>query len=298
MALVTTPTQTWNQENGYLQKPIYANWIGIMFLALPILSFANTMISLDLSLPAAKPVVMTWIFIHHLLCSLAAAMSVIIISKPSYLLVIGISSYLFVLKIFQIVFLELKPNALDGMELLFCAAVIAGFLKTQIRIPYLHPEARLWKRQSRLAYAMRGILLSKGVKFPIVILDCSTGGAFVKLDERLFDKGKYLGHDRRKRYLPMNAIMTPDEFLAARKARDLYPKGIGEIISIQIQTFPSLDNPFKGKDIVVEAQVVWSTQVTDPYHFGLGLKFMGMNFQDKLKLKRYIHIIHRAIKCG
>lgn len=133
-------------------------------------------------------------------------------------------------------------------------------------------------------------MLVHGIKFPLVVLNVSDGGAFVKLDERIFQEGTEESEERRHdgagRFPTVNQT---ERFIALRNMHE-YPK-MGDVISVAIETLEGLDSPFKKNRLVTLAEVVWVTKATDPYQYGLGLKFTKLSFMNRTRLRRYLKLL-------
>ena len=272
---------------GYCRKPIWIYLAAMGYLMIPILTLIGMMGDGNLW-AQLKPLVTTRLFLQVFFCSVTAALAVLIVTRYSLMLLLVLSAYFIGFKVIQF-FMSGWGTSLDFIVVSFWLAAPVLFLTTSLRLAYTKPETRWWKRSPRYPHLTRGTLYSKGVKFPVVMINFSVGGAFVKLDERLFDTQKGIdSKERREHRAAAHPSMTPEEMIIARKTVDRYPTAQEDRVRIVVKTMPSLGNPYPDHLFESEALVVWTTKVTDPLQHGLGLKFMNQTLMEKIKIRRYL----------
>lgn len=272
---------------GYRRKPKWMYIVPCVYLLFPLtiviqLFRANPMVS-SMQTFLTQPTLMLDIF-----CSVSAALCILIVSRYSLIYLVGLTVYFVGFKLFQL-YVGGWSTSFELSIVAFWFAAPLLFLTTTLRLPYFYPEARWWKRPPRVSHNTRGTLYFNGVKFPVIMMDFSYGGAFVKLDKRLYNENSGDGDQRRERTEVHHPFMTAEEKIIAHKSLNKYPC-TNESVHLVMKTAPGLDSPYKGELFEAEANVVWSTKAVDPMQHGLGLKFTGMSFKEKLKLKRYLKL--------
>ena len=118
---------------------------------------------------------------------------------------------------------------------------------------------------------MPGILALGNIKFPVVTLNFSAGGIFLKLDENKIIKDTELERD-----LPN------------------FPHQIGRVVDLEIDVIAEARGLFKQQKFFTRAKVVWCPKEDSPYKYGLGLQFIDQSAQAKKQLKRYAHLLKSA----
>lgn len=273
---------------GYRRKPKWIYIIPCIYLLFPlailIQIFSQNPVIGKLQILLTQPTLMLDVF-----CSVSAALCILIVSRYSLIYLAGLTVYFVGFKLFQLY--------VGGWETSFELSIVAFwfaapllFLTTTLRLPYFYPEARWWKRPPRFAHKSKATVYFNGVKFPVVMMDFSKGGAFVKLDRRLFNEGADEKEEHRHdKSAGSHPFISPEERIRAHKSIDKFPK-TNETVHIVIKTAPGLDNPYEGGLFETEAVVVWSTKAVDPLKNGLGLKFTGLKFSEKRKLQKYLKL--------
>ncbi len=271
---------------GYWHKPFLAKLLAVGYLAFPVVFWwqmrhAPAGLQSELMSPL--------VFAQELFCAVTAATALLWVTKPSLFYLIFLTAYFLGFKLYQF-----SNNTLDSsselVATMFWFAAPAVLLASQARLAYLEPARRWWQRPERHVHPTGAQALAHGVKFPMVVMNMSAGGAFVKLDERIFHEGKPEEDEKRSDGAGRFPSVTSAERLIAVRNMHEFPK-LGETISIAIETQPGLDSPFPNNRFVVLAEVVWVTKVTDPYKHGLGLKFTGLSFAMRLRLNRYLQLL-------
>ncbi len=289
---------------GYWQKPQLVKLLAFGYLAFPLMfwwrmhqGFAGPVGS-GWATGVAAGAGANWmspaVFGQELFCAVSAAVALLWVSRPSLFYLIFLSIYFFGFKFYLFLHHGIDtPLEVTGMMFWFAAP--ATLVASRARLAYLEPERRWWKRPERYVHSTVAHVLVRGVKFPLVVLNLSVGGAFVKLDERIFQELPEGAEDKRRdghrgRGPGRALTMTGAERLLARKEIHAYPR-LGEIVSVAIETLSGLDSPFPKNRFVTTAEVVWVTKVTDPYQYGLGFKFTGLSVPDRLRLRRYLKLL-------
>jgi hypothetical protein len=271
---------------GFWQKPQLAKLLAAGYLAFPLIFWWQMRHA-----PAGlgEGAMSTLVFAQELFCAVTAATALLWVSKPSLIYLIFLSVYFLGFKLYHF-----SSGALDTpaevAATMFWFAAPTALLASQARLAYTEPERRWWKRPERYAHPTGAQALARGVKFPLVVVNFSRGGAFVKLDERIFQQDVDDAREKRKDAAGRFPSVTSVERLIAVKNMHEYPK-MGEVISVAIETLPGLDSPFKSNRFVTRAVVVWVTKATDPYQHGLGLQFVNVSFLDALRLRRYFQLL-------
>lgn len=274
---------------GFCRKPLTIYLIAGCYIAIQAAALLLRTREADFQLDIAS-LMSSSVFWQELFCSVTAAIAIVIVSRYSLIYLIGLSIYFIGFKIYQFYGRGWDPSIdLAVVGFWFIAPLV--FLTTKLRVPYTHPETRWWKRHPRFPHISRGTLYFHGIRFPILMMNLSADGGFVKLDERLFAAKRDMDNEeRREHYSSAHPFMTPDEMLIARRSVDRFPSYDGDIIRIVVKTLPSLDNPYPNQLFEAGAKVCWVTQETDPVHYGLGLKFIEQSFWDKIRLRKYLHL--------
>ncbi len=179
--------------------------------------------------------------------------------------------------------------------------VSAVMLVSTLRIPYLNPRTRWWKQQERYVEILKGILLCQEIKFPIVALNVSEGGIFVKLDERTIHE--QTPHDANGPEQPLvnrrrhdgldNPFLEAGDIPKSAENLSKFPDHVGQKVSLQIAMHPDQVKKIDWELFATPAEVVWLSKPGSPYRFGLGLKFMNQNSDQK---KIWNHFLSRLNK--
>lgn len=273
-------------STGYWQKPQLAKLLAFGYLAFPaIFWWQMRQTSAGITNDMMSPLVFT----QELFCAVTAAIALLWVTKPSLFYLVFLSAYFLGFKVYQFSNSSLDtPLEVAGMMFWFAAP--ATLLASQARLAYLEPQRRWWKRPERYVHPTGAQVLSRGAKFPLVVMNVSACGAFVKLDERIFHEVVEGQDEKRRDGAGRFPSVTSAERLIALRNMHEYPK-LGEVVSIAIETQAGMDSPFPKNRFVTLAEVVWVTKVTDPYQYGLGLKFTGMSFRDRSRLRRYLKLL-------
>jgi hypothetical protein len=281
---------------GFLKKPQSIQTVGFFFILLPLLMILQQGFSSGFSLTTLSEYIVSDSFLHDSFCSVIAVGALLAFNRLGWLVFVSIGLYFIFVKF---AYFHWNPNhlihPLDIAVIFYWFSAIALVTVTHFRLPYLRPEVRWWVRGHRIPHTVPGAVLYKGMKFPVISMDFSKGGVFVKLDERLFQPNSTSG-DRRASQKLHSRLLTPDELIVASKHADAYPTRKNETIRVQLATFPSMDNPFENNIFEAEATIVWTTKETDPMHYGLGLRFKNMPFPMKHNIKKYLKLVTKVNK--
>ncbi len=270
---------------GYRKKPTWIYIVATCLILIPLLSY------IELHLRGGYAAIPKELFYQEIFCSASAAIAILIVTRFSLLYFIGLSTYFLGFKLIQ-VYSGGWGTPFEMAVIVFWLAAPVLFLATSLKIPYLNPEARWWTQEKRFTHMSRGTLVYKGIKYPIVMIDFSVGGAFVKLDERIFKEVPKDGQDKRNEKTAgiRHPFLDAKEKLIAKNSVEDYPR-VEDRVSLKVQTLPGLDIPYKAGYYEVNAEVVWATKATDPIQYGLGLKFKHDHLIEKLKLNRYLYVL-------
>lgn len=262
---------------GFWHKPNLVKVLAAGYLAFPLIFWWQSRYA-----PAGlgEDVMSGSVFAQELFCAVSAATALLWVTRPSLFFLILLTVYFVGYKFFQF-----SNGVLDtpteAAGTLFWFAAPTALLLSQARLVYTQPERRWWKRPERHAHPTGGQALCRGVKFPLVVVNGSPYGAFVRLDERVFKPEEGDG--------TFPSLTAAERLIAVRNIGS-YPR-IGDEISVAIETLPGLDSPFKHNRFVTHARVVWVTKVTDPCQHGLGLRFTRVSPLQRARLKRYFRLV-------
>lgn len=274
---------------GYWHKPQLAKLLAAGYLAFPLIFWWQMRHAAEGLMTGPMSPMVFW---QELFCAVTAATALLWVSKPSLFYLIFLSVYFLGFKLFQFSNHTLDTPAEVAGTMFWFAAPVA-LMASQARLAFLEPERRWWNRPERHKHATGAQLLVRGVKFPMVVMNLSAGGAFVKLDERIFQEpveGDEKRHDAAGRF---PSVTSAERLIALRHMHE-YPK-LGDVISIAVETQAGLDSPFPSNHFVTSAEVVWVTKVTDPYQYGLGLQFTGLTVMNRIRLSRYLKLLPSPI---
>lgn len=271
---------------GFWQKPQLSKFLAVGYLIFPAIYWWQARYG-SAGMDAAA--MSSWVFARELFCAVTAATALLCVTKPSLFYLIFLSVYFVGFKIFQF-----STGVLESptqiVATMFWFAAPTALLASQARLAYTEPARRWWKRPERHTHTTGAQALCRGIKFPLVVINFSRSGAFVKLDERIFQQQVDQEHEKRDDGAGrFPSVSSAERLIALRNMRE-YP-GIGDEINIAIETLPGLDSPFKANRFAARARVVWVTKATDPYQYGLGLQFMRVSFMNQLRLRRYFKLI-------
>lgn len=276
---------------GFRQKPALINVLGFAFLALAVMTLLGGVLKQDLRYASES------IMRQDFFCEATAALALAAVTRVGYLYFMALSAYFFAFEAAYLLWIG-GEGPFKGAVLAVWAIAFGVMAVTRIRFPYLFPETRWWKRPPRVVHQAGGMMYFKGIKFPIVMMDLSNRGTFVKLDMRLLESEFQKPDEERRRHGGFDATtLSPEERILARKSIGLYPQ-MKDRVAIVVKTLSGLDNPFDGNFFETEAQVVWTTKITDPMRWGLGLKFMDLNHSNHSKLKSYLRYYRQALSAG
>ncbi|MFT5206476.1 MAG: hypothetical protein ACI9CF_000214 [Candidatus Omnitrophota bacterium] len=271
---------------GYRKKPAWIYVVATFLILIPLLSY------IELHLRGGGfATIPKELFYQEIFCSASAALAILIVTRFSLLYFLGLSTYFIGFKLIQ-VYSGGWGTPFELAVIVFWLTAPLLFVTTSLKIPYLNPAARWWTQEKRFTHMSRGTLNYKGIKYPIVMIDFSAGGAFIKLDERIFKEVPKDDKDKRdeKSIGIRHPFLDAKERLVAKNSMEDYPS-VEDGIKLKVQTLPGLDIPYKEGYYEVNAEVVWATKATDPIQYGLGLRFKHDSLIEKLKLSRYLYVL-------
>ena len=173
-----------------------------------------------------------------------------------------------------------------------------AFLVTNLRRPYLNPGVRWWQREDRIRFVSHIVMVHCGVSFPMVTLNLSMGGAFVRLDERAFvDLNEGIEGevrvDRRKASAAGEVMLSPEEIFEAHEQFGIYPRNLGDRVILRMQAIPEAANLAPAPIFESEAEVVWTPAPWDSHRFGLGLRFINRTRTERHWLSNYLKLLEK-----
>ncbi len=274
---------------GYRHLPQLSRMLAVGYLIFPAVMWWQMR---HAPAEAVSDLMSPMVFAQELFCAMTAATALLWVTRPSLFYLIFLTVYFLGFKVYQF-----SNQALDTpwevAGTMFWFAAPAVLLTSQARLAYLEPARRWWRRSDRVEHATGGQILVNGVKFPVVMMNLSAGGAFVKLDERIFQTGYDAESEKRKDALGRFPSVTSAERLIAVKNMGSYPK-IHDVVHLTVETLASMDSPFHENQFEVTAEVVWTTKATDPYQNGLGLKFHKVSLQTNHRLRKYLRLFPKT----
>ncbi len=249
---------------GYRKKPgiIYA--IGAVYLILPLLTLFQIARALDFSPSLIIQAVVSSYYLTEVFCAVTAAAAVLAVSRLSFFYLLGLGAYAVGIKASS--FLNDPTSALspiDFFALCFWLAVTLLFLFSTLRIPYLYPQTRWWKRPPRYSLETPSLLAVDHLQFPVLTLNLSGGGAYI-------------------RSAPLVQSMVG------------FPNRLGTRACLELRIHKDASDIF-GEDVFKQnVEVAWVSKSKDIYRYGLGLKFVGQSGGDLKKLNAYFKFLRQA----
>ncbi len=285
---------------GYPKKPWWVYALALSYGVIPIMTLVQFGLESGFSKLYLKNLVVHPYFLVEAGCALTAALSVLVVTRFTFGYFVGLGMVSVGLRVFDLASGSALGTAFDVLLLAFWLGVTSFVVATRIRAPYLNPELRWWTQSERVRFVSRGALGFRGLEFPIVTLNLSAGGAFAKLDERLFPDlyensrdGRPVVADRRKRDASGDVLLSKDQISLAREQLDAYPTRLGEIVHVRIQTLPDAANATLSPVYECDAEIVWSAPSDSPYRFGLGLRFVGRSRAQRRALREYLKLLEQ-----
>ncbi len=285
---------------GYRKKPAWIYVISTLYFLSPLLILAQFYVKVDHSLPFLRQIMVSDFFLMELFGAWSAALAILIVSRISFLYYLTLSFYTIGVKLYNLRFNSLFEYPFDFIVLAFWFLITLLFLFTTLKVPYLNPQARWWTQPKRLTSFALGTIMARGIKFPIVTLNISSTGLFVKLDERAINsvlqsyKTEGSGEEKRKAQALGKLLLSPEELDTAARNLPAYPAKLGEKTIVQIQTIPAAASLFPKGLLEASAEVVWATKPGSKYRCALGLRFIDQTSADKKKFQAYVHLLNKA----
>lgn len=275
--------------------------ISALYFLSPLLILAQFYVKVDHSLPFLRQIMVSDFFLTELFGAWSAALAILIVSRISFVYYLALSFYTIGVKLYNLRFNSLFEYPFDFVVLAFWFIITLLFLFTTLKVPYLNPQARWWTQAKRLTSFALGAITARDIRFPIVTLNISSTGLFVKLDERAINSvlqsykaGDSSEGEKRKAQALGKLLLSPQELDIAAKNLPAYPAKLGEKITVQIQTIPTAAGLFPKGLLEAPAEVVWATKPNSKYRCALGLRFIDQTPTDKKKFQAYVHLLNKA----
>ena len=236
---------------GCSRKPRSITLMALAFALLPLLIPAQALAVAGGSWSLAGRVLCSGYFLQEALLSWSAALAVFIVSRWSFVYFVLLSVYVLTTRVTYLVQHPYLDHPVSVGITGFWFVVVAWFLGSTLKTPYLHPQLRWWTRPARVSMRRQAMMTWQGRVVPVVVLDLSGGGAFVKLAEH--------------RALPQR---------------------LGDVLHFRMQPArgaSSTPHPFTAK-----AEVAWVAAPGSARQDGLGLKFVGLSRRRAVLLKRIL----------
>ncbi len=281
-----------SQENirGYVRKPWWIYAIAIGYALVPAVTLVQFGHQFGFNSNVLIGVASSSYFITETLAALSGACAVLIVSRWTFAYFVALSFSTVSLRIFQYSQDQLLGTPVDGILAAFwlVAGVIA--LSKELRTPYLNPRVRWWSQPERVDFISHSALEFAGVHYPIVTLNMSTGGAFIKLDQRRFSEYSdgASGMERRKREPTGGVILSADQIEEAHAHLDSFPNQLGDPVTLHIQLLPEAAEMFDSPTCDVRAEVAWAAAQNSDYRYGLGLRFVDQSREARDQLAAYL----------
>ena len=247
---------------GYSKKPLAITLIALAFLALPGVMLLEALMRSEGSWRVVGEVLGSVYFRQELLLSWSAAAAVFVVTGWSFAYLLLLGGYVVWMRIASLLaYPNLETPASLGVTA-FWFGVVACFLGSTLKAPYLHPRLRWWTRPPRVALHREAVITFHGGTIPVVVWNLSRSGAFLKLDEHVADR---LG----------------------------WPQHLGEPLHFRMASLRGKELPGKPRPFTARAELVWTAPPESPYRYGLGIKFTGLSRRRALLLTRYLRDVAR-----
>jgi len=285
---------------GYCKKPWWIYGVAAGIATVPVLSLLQFGLQAGFSASLFKHFIESRFFLIETLWALSGAVAVTIVSRASFFYFVGLSFCTVAFEIQELRQGYLFGTALDGAMIAIWLAI--GIFSTTrfMRTPYLNPRARWWTQDTRIRFVSRGTLDFRGVHFPIVTLDVSAGGAFVKLDERVLSGsldgitgGEEVDADRRKSDPAGTVMLSSEQIERAKQELANYPNALGARVRVRIHALLDAAHAAAPPVWESEAEVVWISSSQSPHQFGMGLRFEGRSAKQRSWLRQRLRLLEQ-----
>lgn len=242
---------------GYQKKPRAIAVIAAIFFCLPLLLLLQVWMLSGGSWPAVLEVAQSGYFVNEWWMSWSAAAAVWIVSRWTFAYFLGLSVYALLTNIPP---LFTHPHLETPLSVFVTACwliVAVYFLASSLKIPYLNPKLRWWTRPTRMAMCRDAMLRYHGIPIPVVVLNLSARGAFVR------SKG------------------------TASHVRTL-PQRLGDtgLLTVSlVRRGRSNERPWRFHSTV---ELVWKATADSPYRDGMGLRFVSLSRPQRWQLRRFL----------
>lgn len=281
--------------------PAWIQALAAAYLILPLLTLIQLGFKVHFSLPLLGRILTSEYFMSELVCSVTAAAAVYLVTPWSFIYLICLSIYAIGMKLGSVYHFGAGEVPLETAVLLFWFTSTLLLVSSALRIPYLNPRLQWWKQPARYGIFKKGILYFKGIRFPVVTLNLSSGGVFLRLDERalgsvsLRDPGLKRIEGERRRQEPFgNLALSKDQLKETAKKLSWFPGRIGDGVRLKLPVLPEGAELFDEDHFELKAEVVWVARPESSYRYGLGLKFKGVQPRLRKKFSEYLACVERS----
>ncbi len=242
---------------GYRKKPLAIAVIAAIFLALPGFVLAHLVALSGGSLDVVGPLARSRYVVHEWLLSWSAAAAVYVVSRGSFAYFVGLSGYVLWTRLARLVVHPDLESPLSLLVTVVWLGVAAYVLGSSLWSPYLNPRLRWWTRPPRLPLCRDATLATPHGIIPVVVLNLSEGGAFVKAGEETADR--------------------PD-----------LPQRLGERFGFTVDLAGPRQDGAGSFRLVTQAELVWKGKPESPYRDGMGIRFLAQPRPQRRRLHRYL----------
>ena len=251
--------------NGYSKKPRAITCIALAFALLPLIIPLQVLAFSGGSWSLTWQVMQSGYFLQELLLSWSAAVAVFVVSRWSFIYFVLLSVYVLTTRVAYLAQHPYLDHPVSVLITAFWFCVVAYFLGSTLKTPYLHPQLRWWTRPARVSLRRNAVIAWRGRAIPVTVLNLSRGGAFVRV--------------------------TPPGGQAL-------PQRLGEPLHFRMQTVRAClprkssagrqGGASRPRPFTARAEVVWVAAPTSPYRDGMGLQFVALSKRRSVLLQRYL----------
>ena len=255
-------------RKGYKKKPKYIYFLGIFYFIVPLITLYQFYQNVDYSFKLLREIIFSQFYLSEIFFSFTAGIAILTVRRIGFFYFIALSIYTIAIKIYNLQYNSLFEYPLDFIVILFWFTTTILFVFTAMRIPYLNPKTRWWKQPPRYSHKMPGILMVNTIKLPVIVLNFSTGGVFLKLDEERIKKD-----------------------ISLKNNLSYFPQHMNQIVDLEINVISEARKILEKLKFFSRAKVVWRTKEDSPYKYGLGLQFINQSNETKKQLRRYARLL-------
>lgn len=295
------------RPRGFRKKPWMISFFSMVYLLLPVFTALQYFSMTGNNLLMMKDILGSEAFLSEwVVCWLAAA-ALYVVTTPSFILFILLSSYVILHKFSDLGEAVIYASLADFVLMAFWLWISCVLVITTLRIPYLNPKSRWWRQPNRYFSVLRGVLIHQTIHFPIVVLNVCRTGVFVKLDERLMAMKKktpppevqgaapdLVKEERRKIQLEDNPLISPLDLESARNHMLAYPDAAEQKVLLQLAIRPEKNMGLQWEYMTLRASVVWVAQPESEYAYGAGLHFQQVSKAQQKAWNDYLKRLAKA----